>query len=122
MNSLIDQDGLLIVTLSNDYGVMENHEIEQFQRNLTAGIENRERPRVIVDLTATSYIGSTFLEALINIWQKLKDKGGQMVLCGLQPGTREVVSVTRLDTLWPLYETRQAAIQALSAGHMEPAG
>jgi anti-anti-sigma factor len=55
-----------------------------------------------------------FIELLVRAWKRLKQRGGNLVLCELQPFCAEVLQTTRLDTLWEIYQTRSDAVRGLS--------
>ncbi len=66
--------------------------------------------RVVVDFENVAYFGSSMLEALLVIWSPLRSAGGRMVLCGLSDVGREIITLARFDTLWPLYGTLAEAL------------
>ncbi len=57
--------------------------------------------------------GSMFLALLIRCWKLALAQGGMMALSGVNDRTRELLRVTSLDTVWPMYESRREAIEAL---------
>jgi anti-anti-sigma factor len=69
-------------------------------------------PLVIFDLSQVDNFGSMFLALLIRCWRLVQSKGGAMSLSGVTPRTRELLHVTSLDFVWPIYDTRQEAIEA----------
>jgi len=72
-------------------------------------------PQVVIDLTHVSYFGSVFLALLLRMWKVVVGKGGQMVLAGASANTKELLAVTALDTIWPIYDTRDEAVRVLSS-------
>ena len=75
----------------------------------------REPPMVVVDLSEVDYCGSVFLSLLLRIEKAVRARHGAMALCGISGGARELLRITNLDTLWPLYEDRDEAIAAMEA-------
>lgn len=75
-------------------------------------IRSEENPSLVVDLSDAPYFGSIFLVILLRCWKLTSSKGGLMVLCGLTDRTREILRVTSLDMVWPLYATRREAIDS----------
>lgn len=73
-----------------------------------------EPPWVVVDMRNVVFLGSAFLEVLLAAWKKLKERGGRLAICGLTPLCAEVFRVTKLDTLWETFPTREAALSAFS--------
>jgi len=47
------------------------------------------------------------------VWNRLNG-GARFALCSLRPHCREVIGTARLDTLWPIYDTRDEAVRALT--------
>jgi len=73
-----------------------------------------EPPRLLLDLSGTRFIGSRFIELLVRAWKRLKQRGGTMALCGLQPFCSDVLHSTKLDTVWDCYPTRADGVTALA--------
>jgi anti-anti-sigma factor len=55
---------------------------------------------VVVDLSATDRVSSSFLAALITLRKLVLQTGSRLVLCCVQPPIREVLNRTRLDPLF----------------------
>jgi anti-anti-sigma regulatory factor len=69
-----------------------------------------------VDLSGTQYFGSRFIEALFRAHNRMKRRGGRFALSGLQPYPEEVIRISKLDTIWPLFKTPEEAVRMLSGG------
>lgn len=76
-------------------------------------IEQMSMPLLIVDLEGVDFFGSSFLSLLIRCWKAVLVKGGQMVLAGVSPRAKELLRITSLDIVWPLYANRSEALSAL---------
>ena len=72
----------------------------------------QENPLIIFDLSQVEYFGSMFLALLIRCWKLALSQGGSMALAGVRPKTRELLRVTSLDIVWPIYETKDEAMEA----------
>jgi anti-anti-sigma factor len=77
---------------------------------LKAEINRSEAPRVIVDLSELPYFGSVLLDFLVVLWRMIGRRDGRLILYKPSPVGREVLSAVRLDQLWPVAESRRAAI------------
>jgi anti-anti-sigma factor len=75
-------------------------------------LRRQENPLVLFDLSQVDYFGSMFLALLIRCWKLVMSLGGSMALSGVTPRTRELLRVTALDIVWPIYETRKEAMSA----------
>jgi len=111
----IDQDGVTIIELDRQCAALDGQSLEaldQMLAELTAGNTARS---VLLDAACTQFMDSNFLEVLIRFWKRISQRGGQLALCCLSPECKEVIRATRLDTIWPLYASRDEAIRALGA-------
>lgn len=68
---------------------------------------------VVMDFHKTDYFGSSALALFIRFWKIVADRNGHMAFCNLSEQEREVMQITRLDTLWPICESRAAAMKAV---------
>lgn len=80
-----------------------------------APVRAAEHPMLIIDLANVELFGSMFLTVLMRSWKSCVTRGGMMVLCGVSDRVRELLSIVRLDRLWPIYATRGEAMSALSS-------
>jgi len=78
-------------------------------------LRDEKVPLVVFDLSQLSYFGSVFLALLLRCHKLVKSKGGQLVICSPSVASNELLHVTALDTLWAIYDTRRAALDALGA-------
>lgn len=76
-------------------------------------LQSEEQPQVIIDLSRVKFFGSVFLALLIRCWKLVMARGGTMVLSGLDARSRELLRVTSLDIVWPIYDSKREAIEAL---------
>jgi len=95
--------------------------LEHMEPNLVDGaaalllepLRRQENPLVVVDLGRIASFGSTFLALLIRCWKLATVKGGSMAVAAPSAQARELLRLTSLDTVWPIYETRREAMDAL---------
>lgn len=71
-------------------------------------------PLVVLDMSHTQFFGSSFIEVLFRVWNRLQGRSGRFAICGLTPHCLDVLKITHLDTLWPLMPTRGEAVGSLS--------
>jgi stage II sporulation protein AA (anti-sigma F factor antagonist) len=112
----IVQQECTVVELGPTYDSLDSEALDEVGSVLLTQASAAEPPRLVVDFSQTSLIGSTFLELLVRAWKRLSERGGAMALCGLQPFCAEVFRVTRLETLWHCCPTRDEAVTALLSG------
>jgi anti-sigma B factor antagonist len=106
------QSHCTVVELGARYDSLDLDALNDAGSLLLTQAVSADPPRLVIDMSQTSFIGSTFIELLIRTWRRLNQRNGSMVLCGLQPFCAEILRVTRLETLWSCYPTRNEAVQA----------
>ncbi|MGE3819544.1 MAG: STAS domain-containing protein [Isosphaeraceae bacterium] len=80
---------------------------------LMSPFRNEVAPLVIFDLSRVGFFGSMFLAVLLRCWKLINSKNGTMVLAGVSPQARDLLKLTALDMIWPMYPNRHEAIEAL---------
>jgi len=106
------QRGVTIVTLGPSYASLDDETLDELGGLLLTTAATVEPPRLVLDMSATEYIGSAFIELLVRVWKRLTDRGGTMAVCGLTPLCREVLQTSRVDGLWESYPGLADALHA----------
>ena len=74
----------------------------------------QESSQVLLDLSSVDFFGSSFIELMFRVWNRVKNKpDGQFALCGLRPYCREVLDITNLTSVWPVFDNRDEALAAM---------
>ena len=68
---------------------------------------------VLVDFDNVEYFDSMLLDTLCRLWRHLRERKATMALCNLRDVSEEIIRKCRLDSLWPVYPSRESAIEAL---------
>jgi len=93
-----------------DFG-LEEHAADLIMEPL----RSQDGPLVVFDLSQVNYFGSMFLAVLLRCWKLALAQGGMMVLSGVSDHAKELLRITSLDMVWPMYATRREAMEALLA-------
>jgi len=104
---------VLIVVPKGDCSSLEAAVLEEELREILKQVASSGVTGLVVDLEQAPYFGSTMLGGLIKLWRSMKLVHGRLVLCNVSPGELDVLSATRLDSVWAIFPTRAAAIEAL---------
>jgi anti-anti-sigma factor len=107
-------DAVVVVPASNVES-MSWDVVEQAATLVLAPLAKQKVPLVVFDLGQVSYFGSVFLALLLRCHKLVRQKGGELVLCGASQLARELLQITNLDTLWAIYDTREEALEAVGA-------
>jgi anti-sigma B factor antagonist len=71
--------------------------------------------RVLVDLTAVSFMDSTALGLLVRAFRDLEARSGAMRIVLPQGTARRIFEITTLDRVLPVAQTREAALSELES-------
>ena len=112
--SVTREQGVTVIALGPEHENLDDAELENLKGVLLNTAVEADLPLVVLDLSRLGYFGSSFIEALICVWNHLKARpGGRMSLCGLTANCRDVVGITHLDQLWSVFDTREEAVRSL---------
>jgi anti-anti-sigma factor len=68
----------------------------------------------VMDLGRVDYKGSAMLGLMVNVRQRVKSGGGQLVLCGLSPRLVDIFQACSLERLFKFARTREDAVRLTS--------
>jgi anti-sigma B factor antagonist len=88
-------------------------EVEKIAETLRGIIKDHEACNMIVDFSDVSFFSSQMLGLLVDIWQRIKGKGGKLMISGINPQLTRVFRITHLDKLFDFHENTEAAVSAL---------
>ena len=102
-----------VVVASPVIEYMESSMIEGASSLLLEALRDQACPNVIVDLTGLGHFGSPFLSLLIRCWKLTTFAGGTFALAGVSRQSKDLLHMTSLDQVWPMYADRREAIETL---------
>jgi stage II sporulation protein AA (anti-sigma F factor antagonist) len=107
-------DGTVILTPSIDLRELDFRAIESAAHDVFDSLEAEGWENVILDFHRTDYYGTTALGFFVGLWKRVRSRGGRMAFCNVSRHETEVLRVTRLDRLWPICQSRDEALTAVS--------
>jgi len=69
---------------------------------------------LLLDFSGVTFVSSAGLRVLMIAAKQCRKQNGKMVLAALQPMIQEVFQISRFDSLFELFPTVRAALQAIS--------
>ncbi len=106
---------IAVVTPSAKVEEMHETMIEHAAKIVVQALRNDPPTGIVVDLSQVNYFGSVFVSFLLRCHSLAKRHGSEIVLAGPSDPARELLKLLDLETLWAIYDTRQEAMDALSA-------
>jgi anti-sigma B factor antagonist len=103
---------VLVVALGRRLSTFVGAELQRERTALLAEIQKASVAGVVVDFDNVEYFDSMLLDTLCQTWRHLRERGRKMALCNLHDVAQEILKKCRLDSLWPIYPSRESAIEA----------
>jgi anti-anti-sigma factor len=85
-----------------------------FYAALQQRVEGGEH-RLLLDLSAVSYLDSASIGCLMDVHRLLQDRGGTLRLAGLQPRVETMISMTGVHKIVALHRDEEDALAAFAA-------
>lgn len=103
------ESDVLIVSLSGEFDISNAENVLWPQL-----VPTLDKPKVVIDFSNVSYIDSVALGVLIRKRKIRAQQGFQPAhLAGVRPTLKRIFSLTNLDTIWTLYDSKSEALHAL---------
>lgn len=102
---------ITVVDVTGEVDLYTAPRLEEALTHASAGTP----PRVVVNLTGTTYLDSTALRVLTSTLKRVRERDGEIALVSTQPKVGKLFSITGLDQLFPLCETEAEALERVRA-------
>ena len=73
-------------------------------------------PNVVLDLSKLQYMNSTGLNILINVLTRTRNAGGDTLIAGVSQSVRQLLLVTKLDSVFTITDDVAQAVNKVKAG------
>ncbi|MCG3175781.1 MAG: putative anti-sigma factor antagonist [Candidatus Omnitrophica bacterium] len=101
---VIQRDGVNVFQVNGEINISTSPELRK-------SFETQPSKKIVVDLEKVSYIDSSGLATLVEILKKTKMQGGSLGLSGLSEKVRSLFEITKLDKLFSIHPTLDAAVE-----------
>lgn len=88
-------------------------DIEQAGTDITGRLSAMRSPAVLVDLSPLNYMGSSMVAMIVRCWKNVQSNKGRIVVICTDDVVREVISLAGLTKVWPIVDSRDAALKEL---------
>ncbi|MBM82775.1 MAG: hypothetical protein CMJ78_19610 [Planctomycetaceae bacterium] len=104
-----------IIVFGSDYENLDEQCLDDVRDLILNTAEEADPPRMLLDLSNTSFFGSSFIEVLFRVWNRMNGKDGKFAITGLTPYCKEVLEITHLDRIWGIYDSQDEAFAAFDS-------
>ena len=95
-------------------GEIDLYTAPEFKERMVELIEDGKK-RIVVDLSAATFIDSTTLGVLVGGVKRLRPAGGSLALVCTDQNITKIFEITGLDRVFPIHASRDQALAALAA-------
>ena len=103
-----ERDGTFVVAV-REPRVLED-QLEAMRRDVLELVEKTNKPRILFDFSGVEMICSTIIGLLIEMHRIVGAKQGEVLLANLNTNVKEVLAITRVDTLLEIHDDIENAL------------
>lgn len=108
-----DEQGVTCVQLL-ERRIVDDSSIRLLGKRLLELAQASPRPLLVIDFGGVEHLSSAALGVLISVHNAVKERGGQLRLCGIARSIFEVFRITKLDRMFQTCQTVEQAVQGLA--------
>jgi len=97
-----------------DRNILDEANIQQIGDEITELIDAATSPKLLINFANVDHLSSAALGTLITINNRMKSRKGQLRLANIDPQIYEVFKITKLDKLFSIHQTTEAALASFS--------
>lgn len=102
-----DEGALTVITLGGELDLVTSDELRKALGTALAGNKS-----VVVNLAGLAFMDSSGLTLFIEMWKSQQERGNGLFLANPVPLIRDVLEITRLDQVIPIFENETDAVAA----------
>ncbi|MDI9514467.1 MAG: STAS domain-containing protein [Clostridiaceae bacterium] len=107
---IAEKNGLVIASIEGQIRISTQ---DDFMEHLDSLCDSKGTQTVLLDMEKVSYMNSGGIGIIIDTFKKFRDKGGQLILCGLIPDINRLFEVTKLNRFIKIYSCADDALHTL---------
>lgn len=111
MDLLVDErpGGVAVVGWNGPVSIDASNAGELRER---AGGVGAAHPRMVLDMGLVGFVDSSGVGALVGLMKSARERGGDLKLTGLSPDLRTILELTRLDRVFEIHPSADAAVRS----------
>src|SRR5262249_31575718 len=87
--------------------------VQDLRRHYEAHLQRGGRSELVVDLSGVGFAGSAALGNFVALHRMVRQRGGRIVFCNVEPTVSEVFRASKLESLFDFVPDRAAALHEL---------
>jgi anti-anti-sigma factor len=106
---------VLVVTPRRSLSSLDERSITAEANHILAILNGEPMKNVVLDFQQTDSFGAAALGWLIRLRDRVRRCHGRMAFCHLSDHEQEILWITGLDQLWPIWASRSKALEAIES-------
>lgn len=107
IHTLTSKEPVAVISL---YGELIDRNQAQELMDLVNRLGEEGQNKIVMELSELKYMNSTGLNVLINVLTKTRKNGGDLIISGISKKVRELLLVTKLNSVFTVTETAEEAV------------
>jgi anti-anti-sigma factor len=108
-----NEDGLLVAEFW-DCLRLDPAPVQELRKHYETHFQRHGRPELVVDLSGVGFAGSAALGNFVALHRMVRQNGGRIVFCNVDPTVAEVFRASKLESLFQFVVDREAALRAIN--------
>jgi len=104
-------DGTTVINFRSSH-ILEAVTIDRISMSLKEMIAAAQVGRFVIGFDQVTYLSSSALGMLISLQRRVAQRKGQLKLAGIRDEVMEVFRITKLDTVFDIYNDVDSAVEA----------
>jgi anti-sigma B factor antagonist len=109
-----EKDGVNVIAIKGN--LIDKNQAENLMEEINEQVLEGYN-RFVIDMTDFKYMNSTGLNVLVHILTKARKSGGEAVICCMPDKIRELLVITKLNTVFTITEDLDKAILQFNAAN-----
>jgi anti-sigma B factor antagonist len=104
--------GNVMAVRFGEHRILDELAVRNIGDELYAVAERADCPNVVLNFVGVVGVSSLMIGRLLLLQRRIISRGGKLKLCEIGPDLQEVVSSTKLDQIFDIWDTEQDALAA----------
>jgi len=109
----VTQEGTVYVLALAVPFQVDSADFDRLHEGVLSAVGLKANGKWVVDMSGLQYLGSSVLGLMVNIRQRVRQGGGKLVLCGMNPKLQHVFRTCSLERLFVIKPDRDDAVAAI---------
>lgn len=92
---------------------LDEHNTQRVHEEIAAEVERSPALPFVLDLAKVKFLPSLTLGAMVKLGNEFRNRDQRLLLASAQPTVRQVITITRLDRVFEIFDTVDDALKAV---------